>query len=352
MKSFDNGDSWEKILFYDSPFPFFSDDGNMPRTGGGDGSNAIALDNNGIAHVAFGRQVHVDDNAGDGVWQYYIYSDGLVYWNETMPVLDSGTITNDIIPDDWSTHPLYQNGELAAWTQPNGDDTIHGVAPYGASLTSHPQICLTENGKGEKIVTVFYSGLAVGFVNMEKEQNYRHLWTRRTELDGIWGVDEGAGGFEDLTGDVLHLYSECVYPSVFPANNTFHILYQEDNIPGTYIPAGNGNHDMVKNDMIYMPVSPFPVEINNEKEISFEVLQNMPNPTTTGTSIVVKLEKPSKINLSISNMLGKVVYTQDAVSNFAGPYAFNVDVSGFNTGIYFYTVTVGKKSISKKMIIR
>ena len=247
-----------------------------------------------------------------------------------------------------SNHPLYLHGQLAAWTQPHGNDTIVGVAPYYASLTSMPQLAVTTDEDGTKIVTFFYSAIAVGFSNAELVQNYRHIWTRHTELDGQGLYSD----FEDLTGDVLHLFSECVYPSMFPANGTFHILYESDNLPGNSIQPTGGNHAPVNNNMVYLPVSPYPVGIVNTNDVAFEVMQNMPNPANGETIIAVNTQHSGAINLTISNMLGQQVYTTQKMANAAGAYSFRVNVSGFNTGVYFYTVTVGDKSVSKKMIVR
>ena len=347
MKSYDNGDSWEKVTFYQSIRPFFTgNEGDLPQCGGGDGFNAIAIDDEGIVHVAFGRQIHVDDDPADG-WNYYPYSDGLVYWNETMAPLDTTALTSDIIPNDWATHPLYLNGQLAAWTQPHGDDTIVGVAYYAASLTSMPQLAITRDAAGTKIATFFYSGLAVGFSNTTMEQNYRHVWTRKTELDGQGIYND----FTDLTGDITHVFSECVYPSMFPANDAFHILYQTDSKPGTSVQPDPPNHDPQNNNMVYLPYSPFPVGVNNVNSASFEVMQNRPNPAANETMIAVVMEKAATVNLTISNMLGQQIYSVQDVANAAGLFSFRVNVSDFNAGVYFYTVTVDEQSISKKMII-
>jgi len=349
MKSFDNGDTWEKVTFYNSPDPFFDGNGgDLPQCGGGDGYNAVAIDDEGLVHVAFGRQIHLDDTPDDDSWSYYPYSDGMVYWNENMAPLDTAQLTNEILPSDWSNHPLYLNGQLAAWTQPHGDDTIVGVAPYYASLTSMPQLAVTTDGDGTQIVTFFYSALAVGFSNAELSQNYRHIWTRHTELDGQGIYTD----FEDLTGDVLHLFSECVYPSMFPANGTFHILYETDNLPGNSLQPTGGNHAPVNNNMVYMPITPYPVGIVNPNDVAFDVMQNMPNPAHGETMIVVKTQQAGAINLTISNMLGQQVYTTQEMANAAGAYTFRVNVSDFNTGVYFYTVTVGDKTVSKKMIVK
>ncbi len=349
MKSYDNGDTWEKVTFYNSPMPFFTgNEGTLPQCGGGDGYNAVAIDDEGMVHVAFGRQIHLDDDPADG-WSYYPYSDGLIYWNETMAPLDTTQIGNEIMFSEIDSTTLYKQGQLAAWVQPHGNDTIVGVAPYYASLVSMPQLAVTRDGDGNKIVTIFYSGLAVGFSNAELSQNYRHIWTRKTELDGAYNDYDDAS---DLTGDVLHLFSECVYPSMFPANGTFHILYETDNLPGNSLQPTGGNHAPVNNNMVYMPITPYPVGINNPNSVAFDVMQNMPNPATNNTMIVVKTQGAATINLTISNMLGQQVYSTQEMANASGAYTFNVNVSDFNTGVYFYTVTVGEKSVSKKMIVK
>jgi hypothetical protein len=348
MKSYDNGDTWERVTFYMSPDPFFNGDGgDLPKCGGGDGYNSVAIDKEGMVHVAFGRQIHMDDVADDGSWSYWPYSDGLVYWNESMAPMDTTTINYQIIPEDWTSIPLYQNGQLAAYTHGNeNDDSIVGVAPYYASLTSMAQLALTPNAKGEEIATIIYSGLAVGYSNEEMQQNYRHIYKTHSELDGVW-----ADPPEDLTGDVFHLASECVYPSMYPCQGTFHVVYQSDNKPGNSLQPTGGNHPPVNNDIVYLPITPFPVGVNNNIDVaSFDVAQNRPNPATTRTLIDVKAPR-GPVTLTVSNMLGQQVYTTQKISNGTG-VEFSVNVSDLSTGVYFYTVKVAEKSITKRMVVK
>jgi hypothetical protein len=342
MKSYDGGDNWERITFYQSPDPFFDGNGGaLPQSGGGDGYNALVLDNEGMAHVAFGRQIHLDDTPDDDAWSYYPYSDGLVYWNETMAPLDTAKIGATILPADWTTTYLYQNGNLAAWTQENGDDTIVGVATYYASLTSMPQMVL-HNG----ILQFFYSGLAVGYDNTVN--NYRHIWGRFTELDGNWSE------FSDHTGDVFHLFSECAFPAASPyaTDETYHVLYQTDNQPGNSLqPTASPSHDPILNNMVYLPLG-VPVGVKDNLAVNFEVSQNQPNPAVDKTTIVVNLQEQGNIRLTVSNILGQTVYETMRETTSLGANAFRVDVSSFETGMYVYTVEVGKQKITNKMLVK
>jgi hypothetical protein len=347
MKSTDGGDNWTRTTFYQSPDPFFDGNGgDLPQCGGGDGYNSVALDDEGMAHVAFGRQIHLDDTPDDDAWSYYPYSDGLVYWNETMPALDTAMIQADILPSDWTTMNLYQNGNLAAWTQEHGTDTIVGVAPYYGSLTSMPQLVITRDAFGTKIVQVFYSAVSVGFDN--SEFNFRHIWGRFTEGDGRFSA------FTDYTSDVFHIFSECVFPSVAQTmpDNKYHILYQSDNMPGNSLqPSTAPTHDPVLNNMVYLTVSPLPVNVNENVSQSLEISQNYPNPFNGKTYIEVTLNKASNVSMEVYTLTGQKVAMNDCGFKAADSHNIAIDGSQLTTGIYFYTVTAGESKVTRKMMV-
>jgi hypothetical protein len=345
MKSTDNGDSWERTTFYASPDPFFNGDGgDLPQCGGGDGYNALAIDDDGIVHIAFGRQIHMDDTPDDGTWSYYPYSDGIVYWNETMPALDTAQITATILPTDaeWENTPIYQNGQLAAWTQPNGDDTIIGIAPYYTSLTGMPQIVIKDD-----IVQIFSSAIAVGFDN--EEFNFRHIWGTFTEGDGLWSP------FTDYTNDVFHIFSECVFPSVSATTygDTYHILYQTDNLPGNSLqPNDAPTHDPVLNNMVYLPVSPVPVDVFENTANSFEVSQNYPNPVIGQTYFTVTLNEGATVNVEVYSLTGQMISVIDYGYKTAGTHTIDMNASNLSSGVYFYTVSNGAQKVTHKMIVQ
>ncbi len=344
MKSYDGGDSWQKITFYESPDPFFDgNSGDLPMCGGGDGSNAIAIDNNGMVHVAFGRQIHIDENPNDNTWSFYPYSDGMVYWNETMEPLDTADITHYVIPPDWSATPLYQHGQLAAYTGSGDDtDTIVGLAAYYASMTTTPNIEIREDDQEGEIVTIFYSGVALGYVNDELQQNYRHIYHVQSEPNNTWSTPL------DLTGDVFHLASECVFPSSIAKNGVFHVTYQTDNVPG--ITAYDNTLPPVVNNIVYLQVMPLPVGVPEKNQVNFEVGQNRPNPAVNRTLIDVKAPK-GLVELEVLNTLGQRVLSDQKESS--GKYVqFNVNVADFSRGVYFYTVKFGDQSVTKKMIVK
>ncbi|HEY9018855.1 T9SS type A sorting domain-containing protein [Thiomicrospira sp.] len=333
MKSTDAGDSWERIPFYNSGVPFFDNTQDVLTIfGGGDGYNAGVVDENGKVHVAFGRQLHAC--AGDGTSSYYPYSNGLGYWNEDMAPLDSLKVGSDILDPIW----MRDNGYLLAEVQENGDDTIIGVATYQASLTSFPQL-MEKDGQ----IYAFYSALSLGFDNTVN--NYRHVWGRVSENDGLWSE------YTDYTGDVFHLFSECVFPGVSPtADESIHLTYQTSNQPG--IAERYADHDPIDNNMVYLKVTPLHVGVgNNLAEAAFAV-QSYPNPAVDQATIMVTTETTGQIKLTVSNVLGQQIYTASKEGNTLGAHAFTVNVSDFDAGIYLYTVEIGNQKVTNKMLVK
>ena len=79
------------------------------------------------------------------------------------------------------------------------------------------------------------------------------------------------------------------------------------------------------------------------------VLQNIPNPTTGITTI--KFNNPSSdvITFLITDMFGKVVYSE-VVSSIVGLNELNLELN-LNSGVYNYSIHNDEKILSKRMII-
>ena len=330
MKSTDNGDNWERLPFYNSPEPFFDLTQVLPRFGGGDSYNSAVIDDNGKVHVAFGRMLHASDGAAAS---YYPYTDGLIYWNEDMPALDTAMIGSDVFDLD----NLEANGYLLARVQDNGDDTIVGVATYQASLTSMPQLVCKDG-----FIYAQYSAVSLGFDN--SEFNYRHIWGTVSENDGLWSTPT------DYTGDVFHIFSECIFPSSSPTvDMDIRTIYQTSNMPG--INQRYEGHDPIDNGIVDLTI-PLHVGVNNIKATPFEVAQNVPNPAINKTTIYVNIQQTGNIELIVNNVLGQVVYTDENAGTSLGAHVFEMNVSNFDSGLYFYTIKMGNSSVTKKMLVK
>jgi hypothetical protein len=78
----------------------------------------------------------------------------------------------------------------------------------------------------------------------------------------------------------------------------------------------------------------------------------MPNPATHETAIVVNTEVMGPVSLTLSNLLGQQVFQVTENANNLGNHTFKLNVTDLDAGIYFYTVQIGEKAITKKMLVQ
>ena len=90
---------------------------------------------------------------------------------------------------------------------------------------------------------------------------------------------------------------------------------------------------------------------NNLIPEEYTLKQNYPNPFNPVTNINFSIPETEFVNLTVYNLLGEAV--AELVNNelTQGNYTYEFDASKLTSGIYFYTVTAGNYSESKKMIL-
>ena len=346
MKSTNGGDDWEKTVIWENPYDLF-DPANPIATDTFycfDGSKHLAIDMDGKVHVAFG----INRSLCDGSWpaSWFPLVDGLGYWNEDRP-----TFSNDINAlnpyDNAPYTELVEDYSLIGWWQDvngNGEWDILGmpVGLYYVSPSGQPTIVVDDNNQ----VFVIWAGLTETFNN--GLQDYRHLWGRSSPNGGEWW-----GSFVDLTGDLVHIFDECVFPNVSQNSDDFlYLNYQRDTEPGLHVrgdedPAGENKITFMKIDK-----NEFGVGIEDKPAIlDIDVAQNQPNPFNGTSTVYVNLRKASELSLDVTNMMGQVVYTIDAGKATAGLNQMTIDGSQLSSGVYFYTVKAGEAVVTKKMIV-
>ena len=345
MKSTDGGDTWNKTLIWDHPYPgwnyevtdtFFCTDGSLD----------VELDANGMAHVVFG----VNYTYSDGVDTYwYAYVDGVGYWNETMPAFSNDF--NALSPYGDPGTELIEDYNLIGWTQDvDGDslityigETLDDVGKYYVGCSSMVQLVMGDQNQ----LYVFFSSITETYDN--EIQNYRHLWSRVSTDGGLsWGP------FTDLSGSLIHIFDEFVFPSCADntAGNSIFLVCQIDNEPGM---AVAGDEDPFgENRMVVMEV--FKDEITGVGETrvnhaNFEVFQNYPNPSNGLTSIRVDVDQDYLLGLKIHNLMGQMVYEIQPEIVYNRIHVWEINTSKYKSGIYFYSVTAGNNQITKKMIV-
>ena len=342
LKSTNDGDSWEKTVIWEHPYPFF--DWNTTVTDTffcTDNSASIALDSEGKAHVVFGISRVLHNVPGNNFW-VFPEVDGIGYWNETM-----GPFTNDLdalAPPGYG----YANSEMIedynyiGWMQDvNGNGTIDlnsqimWYTEMGASTM--PTITIDDQ---DRIFVLFSSTTETYEYDI---YNYKHIW-ERSFSDGTWH------SIIDLTVGMDHLYDECIYPVLgSSSDDSIYYIYNADDTPGL---AFDQKHSYQENRIIFGKQSKSELIVGDEgisiknPEIEF---RNYPNPFSSSTTIEYHLGYSGLVDITILNRLGQVV---DKISQYGqkGRNQLTWNAGSLPAGIYFCLITSGKQADACKMV--
>ena len=88
-----------------------------------------------------------------------------------------------------------------------------------------------------------------------------------------------------------------------------------------------------------------------EKLFTFNLEANYPNPFNPSTTISFSISERAKVTLMVYDILGNEIYTIINEEREGGNYTINFDASDLTSGIYFYRLTAGGFSQSRKMLL-
>jgi len=145
-------------------------------------------------------------------------------------------------------------------------------------------------------------------------------------------------------------------PTGTPGEYAYHMMYLEDHVPGVWIFAtpqsGPGLAQWVyMTDTLTIPVI---VGVEDDDAIfatSFSLKQNYPNPFNPSTKIEFALNERSRVTLTVYNMLGQEVATLIDGLMEAGGHNITWNASNAASGVYFYKLSAGDISRTKKMVL-
>ena len=209
---------------------------------------------------------------------------------------------------------------LAMWVQWNG--------ATGGDLAS----LLADTG-----TTGFYTSAIWASSSADGGNNWSDPWEVASE--------GGAASLEFVTLDpVLETVSEGMY--------RYHALWLEDLSPGVSL-FDEGDSSM--NVWVYgTQVIEIIVGVEDEDVFSvknFKLDQNYPNPFNPETRIDFTLDTKSEVNLTIFNILGQEVATLVDEVIAAGSHNVTWNASDVASGVYFYKLTAGDLTLTKKMVL-
>jgi hypothetical protein len=91
---------------------------------------------------------------------------------------------------------------------------------------------------------------------------------------------------------------------------------------------------------------------NSVEEVSENItsLSVLPNPFSSSATVSFVADRQEKYTARLSNILGNVVYNTEVVSTI-GENTMKLNRNGYAPGVYFFSITNGKSSMTKRVVI-
>ena len=279
------------------------------------------------------------DNIGN------LYVTGITFSNN-FPVYDMGG--NSFIDSTYSLNNSYSTSDLFVlkfykcvrkWATLYGDtlfettwditsDTDNKIYITGAAGNLFP-LCNLTYGYNQTSNT-FDDAFILSF-----SQNDSLIWS--TYLGGS-STDCGYG---ITTFQNKKLY---VTGASWSTNTSF--LYDLNPGVSWWQPTNYGSSDGFISRFSLIPILPVGVEDNIQPNNNLSIY---PNPTTDDLSIVFETKDNEDIRISISNVLGQIVYNEK-MEAYNGTNIRKINIAKYATGVYIVNVSTKDRNISRKII--
>ncbi len=204
---------------------------------------------------------------------------------------------------------------------------IPGIPPFTADVTD---VTFTVTGLPSglsatcSIGSCIYAGGATGTITIEG-----------TPLPG-------SGGLSTITITSLTSGSGTVtVPIIGALPITFPGTVQGQAVPAAPQLFDGGPYAMQVND---------PNAVQELSSSTFDVIQNIPNPFTGNTTIKFSAPTAGNVDFTVFDMIGKRVYSEKIQAQ-AKTNSINFNAEKLTSGTYFYSMSNGTKTITKKMIV-
>lgn len=341
-KSLDNGATWTKTTINEfplSPFDYtttISDlDGDgiadtIPTT---DSGISVVIDNNNQVHVAVGSTRILNDTPNPNGSSYFPGTDGLLYWNESMP---AGDITNNVIAfvDD-----IDGSGVI---------EIPDGLAIYQCGLTSMASLGVDAQNNIHLAYSSIIENTTNGNADPLLEEAFRNVYHMYTTDGGMnWSAPTRIESSD---------FDEQTWPNMAKkVTGTVHLTYHKDGEPGntfqpsespagTEVPDPYGPYDVIYNAI----TNPVGLSENGSSDLSSVIY---PNPVQSVINYDFSLTQNQEVVISVVDVLGQTVYSS-VVNGITGVNNVKIDARKLASGVYSLNTVVGNKTYSEKVIVQ
>jgi hypothetical protein len=242
--------------------------------------------------------------------------------------------------------------------------TLLSILSLLIAVNAFAQVCTPEwpVGQGPGIIPDSATNLPAGTENVAYDFVVQFKVLKDTMLGPLpVTVDyiqiDSVSGLNDIPASVPFFYN-CNPPTCQFEGDSLGCV----RIQGTPVTAGdypivvNVKAVAVGGLTLSVPVTFYHIVVNEASGISnintsaFDAAQNIPNPAKTLTAIEVNLLKPAVVSLILYDVIGKEV-SRYQFNGKTGLNVFNLNVQSMKDGVYFYKVSNGEQTITRKMMV-
>jgi type IX secretion system substrate protein len=245
--------------------------------------------------------------------------------------LNAGASRVDLTTDGgttWNVRSLIVAGSFISGFAASSDKQYL----IAASNTSLPNIARSTNG-GLSFSTVNIGLSMGGYCTMK--------WVYGTSICYL-SSGTGAAGCIARSTDNGATWQQIATASITGITH-MELVYVGGVVYG-YAVAGDGS--------VIGGVNPVGIDPNNQNVPSeYSLEQNYPNPFNPTTTIKYSIPQASHVTLKIYDMLGNEVMSVVNENQTVGNYVETIDASSLSSGVYFYKLTAGTFTESKKMSV-
>ncbi len=227
-------------------------------------------------------------------------------------------------------------------------ENLQAAVGYNASYACRPNIGQDNDGN------LFVAWEQFDSANVEATTS-----RLRADIFAARSTDNGV-----TWGDGLKLTDAGTHSMRFPSvidlavegdPDTMYVLYEDDSISGFFVQSegpATPNPVLVQK----VPVDAIPVKpgaVSEQRAITPLRLDAVANPNPFGgrTQISYSLPRPGDVSLVVYDAAGRPVQTLVSGRREAGRYTATWDAHDVAAGVYFYTLTSGKASTTRKLIL-
>ncbi len=339
-KSTDNGNTWTRTVILDFPFVNYQANGNITDINGDgvgdtietvDHKVAVLIDNNGMVHCWAGAMICWDTAPADSLF-LTLGIDAMWYWNESMgsngPVIIAQTPDVDgdgqltLAPDFM---PRYGNGNMC----------------------SMPHAAIDASGT---IILAFSAPLEYSSTGTSgADYTFRSTW--------MIGSTNNGNTWSDPIQVAGTLFDEAVFGSVARniEGNCVDIVYMMDGLPGIAVQPPNQNqalHPFGNNDIIHDCIPVTSVVGIKDVQAQPASVSVHPNPVSDMLNVSVNANGAQNIKISITDLTGKMIYSDLMNTAGTGIFNFSHSVKNFAKGMYLLNINADGAVSTSKFVVQ